>query len=336
MSHLATYLLIALLAFCQSASAQACGTGAAADCSAIDDEDAAETAVQLLQTDATIHGVQMDRASGSLSMAYLPYNFGHTVSKLALENGIEWGDCAERTDPSQPYEGTCLGHMKNEATGCELMYTPGKYWPQDLAEQYFGNKTIFGIFRDPYERIMSQFRGSGAAEYPELHAACDVNNGVKALMRDIIAGNEFANNCNYLPQAEFFDAPFGVTVAIDNRFFPDSMNSFLDSQGYEALHIADEEVNHISGCNDNWVGDLDCEARGLVYQHFKRDFDLACEQFGYCNTSENICLTRIHEMCPETLFAWNEEQWQYEPLDQVQLNAVSSTACTATELNVQS
>ena len=40
-------------------------------------------------------------------------------------------------------------------------------------------------------------------------------------------GEPFANNCNFLPQAEFFEAPFGATVGVDNRRFPDSMNELF-------------------------------------------------------------------------------------------------------------
>jgi len=269
----------------------------------------------------------------NLVMAYIPYNFGHTVALKAMENGIEWGDCGERIDEGIPYSGTCLGHQTNEATGCENMYTPGKYWPSDLAEEYFGDKQIFGLLRDPYERMVAQFRGSGASMYPELHAACDINNGVKQMMRDIMASDQFAANCNHLPQAEFFDQPFGATIASDVRFFPDDMNDLLESKGLSALHIADEEVDHITGCNDHWAGDLDCEARGLVYQYYQRDFELICKELGHCDLDENVCLTRVEEMCPTTLFAWDAENWEFEPISDSQLMSFQSTHCTIQDLS---
>ena len=39
--------------------------------------------------------------------------------------------------------------------------------------------TIFGILRDPYERMVAQFRGTYRLEHPEL--GCDVDAGVKIL-----------------------------------------------------------------------------------------------------------------------------------------------------------
>eukprot|EP00913_Durusdinium_trenchii_P024188 g22710.t1 len=82
------------------------------------------------------------------------------------------------------------------------------------------------ILRDPYERLVAQFRGTYRLEHPEL--LCDVDAGVKMMLQNYLAevqaGNPWAENCNYLPQAEFFDQPFGGTIFVDNRHFPDSMN----------------------------------------------------------------------------------------------------------------
>mmetsp|Transcript_166324 Transcript_166324/g.404111 ORF Transcript_166324/g.404111 Transcript_166324/m.404111 type:complete len:322 (-) Transcript_166324:50-1015(-) len=249
--------------------------------------------------------------SRDLAMAYLPYNFGHTVAKVALSHGIKWGDCGEREGSAA----TCIGKMKSDVTGCDLMYTPGKYWPKDLAQRYFGNRTVFGILRDPYERMVAQFRGSGYAKDPHLHAICDVNTAVKAMMRDYLeevkAGKPYAANCNKLPQAEFFDQPYGATIAVDNRHFPLSANELLMEHGYSDLLIQTEEVDHVSGCDHVWAGDLDSEAKALVRQVYGRDFELLCKHFGYCDTLEDTCITTVPGMCPSQLFTWNSQRKVY-------------------------
>lgn len=51
----------------------------------------------------------------------------------------------------------------------------------------------------------------------------------------------------------------------------------------------------------------------MILQVYRRDFDLLCQQFGYCDPNENVCLTRVPEMCPPQLFTWNEGKKVYEP-----------------------
>lgn len=254
------------------------------------------------------HQHQLARRNKSLVMSYVPFNFGHTVAEKVAAYGIKWGDCGSR-DPIED----CVGWEKSEVTGCDMMYTPGKLWPKDLAESYFGNRTIFGILRDPYERLVAQFRGTYRLEHPEL--LCDVDAGVKMMLQNYLAevqaGNPWAENCNYLPQAEFFDQPFGGTIFVDNRHFPDSMNEVFKDFGY-GIHIATAEVSHVSGCDEKWAADLSQETRDLVYQVYHRDFELLCKHFGYCDRNESICLKRVPEMCPPQLFDWNSEKEMYE------------------------
>eukprot|EP00418_Pyrodinium_bahamense_P019871 CAMPEP_0179126632 /NCGR_PEP_ID=MMETSP0796-20121207/59949_1 /TAXON_ID=73915 /ORGANISM="Pyrodinium bahamense, Strain pbaha01" /LENGTH=300 /DNA_ID=CAMNT_0020825387 /DNA_START=53 /DNA_END=955 /DNA_ORIENTATION=- len=244
-----------------------------------------------------------------LAMAYVPYNFGHTVAAVAARRGIQWGDCGSRFGSPA----ACLGHRRSEVTGCELMYTPAKHWPQDEAHEVFGNRTVFGILRDPYERLVAQFRGSGLLSAPDLYLSCDVSGYVKRTLKKYLAdGNPYANNCQALPQAEFFDQPFGATVAVDNRRFPESANELLTDHGYTDILIQHGDVAHVSGCDHKWAGDLDEEARALVREVYARDFYLLCQHFGYCDTEENVCLTHIKGMCPEQLFSWNKDKMVYE------------------------
>mmetsp|Transcript_83683 Transcript_83683/g.200767 ORF Transcript_83683/g.200767 Transcript_83683/m.200767 type:complete len:282 (+) Transcript_83683:47-892(+) len=258
--------------------------------------------MSLLQTGQKLHT--------ELTMTYVPFNFGHTVAEKAAQHGIKWGDCGSRA----PIEG-CIGWMKSEVTGCDLMYTPGKYWPQTLAETYFGNRTAFGILRDPYERLVAQFRGTYRLQHPEFQ--CDANAAVRSMMEEYLealeSGNPWYNNCNYLPQAEFFDQPHGAHIAIDNREFPESMNQIFRKTGNEHLEIATEEVAHVGGCDTQWAADLDSETRALVRKVYHRDFQLLCERFGYCDAEENTCLTRVPQMCPPQLYEWNTEAKMYEP-----------------------
>lgn len=243
-----------------------------------------------------------------LVMAYVPYNFGHTVAKEVDKMGVKWGDCGSRSgNPS-----SCIGHNMSSITGCPLMFTPGKYWPKDAAQMYFGSRTVFGILRDPYERLVAVFRGSGRELAPDLYPSCNVSAFVKRTMgwyiNSIKSGKPYVKNCKFLPQAEFFDQPYGATVAVDNRRFPASMNTLLTAHGYKDVQIRTEEVEHVSGCDHVWAGDLDPEAKALVRQVYGRDFELLCKHFGYCDALENTCIVGVPGMCPSQFFSWNSEQ----------------------------
>mmetsp|Transcript_53113 Transcript_53113/g.151337 ORF Transcript_53113/g.151337 Transcript_53113/m.151337 type:complete len:295 (+) Transcript_53113:65-949(+) len=233
----------------------------------------------------------------NLAMAYVPYNFGFTVAhSLPLE---QWG-------PLSP-----VGQEVSSVTGCPLMYTPGKHWPKEAAERYFGNRTVFGILRDPLERLVAQFRGSGKWDVPAEHAACDVNAGVKKLLQDYNAsGNPYWKECRLLPQAEFFDMPYGITEPIDNLRFPTSANEMLEAHGY-SIHIEQKDIRHVSGCDDKWAGDLDADTRRLAQDIYTRDYELLCQHFRYCEAGESRCLQHVHGMCPEQLFLWSKGAGRY-------------------------
>jgi len=270
--------------------------------------------VSLLQTSAHItdkRHIEAAKYSEDVVMAYLPYNFGHSVAAQANKAlGIQWGDCGSRSDSS-----VCLGNLRSEVTGCTLKYTPGKYWPEDLAKSYFGNKTIFGIIRDPYERMVAQFRGSYRHTDPVLNEQCNVSEGVKRMMNEYLAnveaGNPYVDDCQHLPQAEYFDQPYGVTEAIDNRFFPQTMNAFFAAHDLDALQLETSQIAHVSGCDHVWSADLDQEARELVQKVYKRDFEFLCEKFQYCDLKDNTCVHGVPSMCPDSVFTWNTAQSMY-------------------------
>jgi len=265
-----------------------------------------------------------------LVLMHIPFNFGHTIEKVAaFGTGVgamaAYGAIQALEDSSlmnvrgqwamlettKQYGGKVWGHLYPElhqvsdVTGCPMYFTPGKYWPQALADKYFNNKHVFGMLRDPYERLVAFFRGNikgyGGA-YPEFINTCDVNGAVKQMMRKYLAGGMYAENCTFLPQAEYFDSPNGITVAVDNRRFPESANELFAARN-STWRIKTEDLIHVWYCPEVWAGDLDCEAKALVRQVYARDFELLCKHFGYCDTDESCCIKGVPYMCPSDLAA---------------------------------
>merc|ERR1712039_1071905 len=120
-------------------------------------------------------------------------------------------------------------------TGCEMYFTPQKYWPKELLKKKFDGKVIFGMLRDPYERLIAQFRGNikgyGSGWDPEDHKACNVNAALKKAMKQLkiekANGNIFSSRCTYVPQADYFDGEYGIQVPVNNRAFPDTVHTLF-------------------------------------------------------------------------------------------------------------
>ena len=74
----------------------------------------------------------------------------------------------------------------------------------------------------------------------------------------------YAHGCVYLPQPEFFeDNEYGITLPVNNRDLPDSMNKVFERHGYYDMLISTPGILHVGNCNEVWSGDFDAETRGL-------------------------------------------------------------------------
>lgn len=273
------------------------------------------------------------RSGNDLVLMHVPYNFGHTIERAAmfaqsvprefvagyLQTMGTWGQQGRQQSWSEVRkqlrsDGEVWGHfnpdlqVNSNISGCAMYFTPQKYWPKDLAQRYFGNKTIFGMLRDPYERLVAMFRGDmadyGSAGMGEYIKTCDVNMGLKTMLKEYIkSDNKFMSGCTFLPQADFFDGEFGITLPIDNRRMPASVNELFDAHGYGSWHIRQQDIFHVNKCAQKWAADLDSETRGLIRQVYARDFDLLCKHFGYCDFEENTCISGVPQMCPDRVRA---------------------------------
>eukprot|EP00438_Fugacium_kawagutii_P004400 Skav233169 [mRNA] locus=scaffold7441:11645:16873:+ [translate_table: standard] len=234
-----------------------------------------------------------------------------TAVKAAVEANPEaklWGGVAPE-----------LQELSN-VTGCPLYFTPPKYWPKDLAQSYLSGKKVFGIVRNPLERLVAMFRG-GYSEYgsfpPHFRESCDVNGAIRWLMQSLMNGtvSKYASQCTFIPQAEFFEGPFGVQIAVDNLHFPESLNRMLVYNDLGQAAVEQNVILQIAGCDNVWAGDVDEETKSLVYKYFQADFDLLCQRFGYCDKgTRNTCLVQVPGMCPPKNFTWHQTLKRYVAL----------------------
>lgn len=267
--------------------------------------------------DGSVHLVE-GSGKRDLVLVHTPMNFGHTIEKVAYTNndptvkkGEFWSYAfgSERNQtlletlyrPGGVVWGAANASLtKKSAIGCAMYLTPPRMWPKSLAASYYGNKTGFGMLRDPYERLVAIFRGNLGSEYggtyQEFYSTCDVNGAVNKML-DNAAKNPYENGCVFLPSAEYFTGDYAATLPVDNTLFPTSMNSVFHQHGYNWT-IHQRDIIHVSGCDNIWAGNLTKATKKRIQLHFARDFDMRCKHFGRCDYDEVTCLKGIKGMCP--------------------------------------
>ncbi|CAE7754473.1 unnamed protein product [Symbiodinium pilosum] len=205
-------------------------------------------------------------------------------------------------------------------TGCHLYYTPPKYLPKDIGQQYYGNKSAFTFLRDPYDRAVNDFRAQvfgldsvftmncrqntslreghverESEKYRNWYRTCDVNSYLRAELPKVLAGDIYRADCHFLPQAEYFENPFANTTAIDNRNLPESFNALMVERGYFNITMPHTIHNYV--CNNISAYSLAEDVKALIRRVYARDFDLICNLFGYCDREEVTCLGQVPNMC---------------------------------------
>merc|ERR1711879_625027 len=140
---------------------------------------------------------------------------------------------------------------------------------------------------------MGQERDS--ERYRRYYETCDVNAYLKEELAKYKAGDRFRGNCALLPQADYFDPPFGIALPVDNRKFPDSFNEIMVEHDYPTMNLT--STIHNWACSNVSAYSLDTEVKQLIKEVYVRDFELLCSYFGYCDRDEMTCMEQIPSMC---------------------------------------
>lgn len=265
-----------------------------------------------------------DGYNTQLQFIHIPCTFGHTVEESGLKGALkedgkmqvdsikggqmQWGEMIPQLD------------QLSDVTGCNLFYTPTKYWPPELQRSLLANRTLFAMLRDPYDRMANEFRMQvggidsvftktfrkdisqreghlerEAEQYQQFYKNCDVNAYLQTELKKYLAGDRFRTNCHLLPSSEFFDVGSGMSVEpIDERKIPDSFNQFMEK--HQASPRMEASM-HNFWCNEISAYSLNEETKGLIRKVYAEDFRLACKYFGYCDDHELFCHENIPDMC---------------------------------------
>jgi len=299
------------------------------------------------------------RGIRDLAMVHVPTNWGHTVEMLGLGIHVHQ-DKSDVAGTSKtfglatwmayssllPRDGGLLSQrsviqsmMKTDGeiwgmmdidlrvaspVGCDLYYAPQKYWPREIAQKYFRDRKVFGIIRDPYDKLVNEFRmqilpftsmyagvsrkkvskreGIMEREAPPytgpfgMYSRCDVNAFLR-LELEKVRKNRFRANCHFVPQSEYLEGEYGITLPVDARKLPDSFNHLMGEHGYS---FRMNNTFHNVVCPNVWAGSLDADVKETIRELYADDFDFLCKTWGYCNRDEMFCMRNMSHMCPES------------------------------------
>mmetsp|Transcript_20023 Transcript_20023/g.56311 ORF Transcript_20023/g.56311 Transcript_20023/m.56311 type:complete len:305 (-) Transcript_20023:6-920(-) len=288
---------------------------------------------------ALARGLHVGHASGGaggqrdLAFVHVPMNFGNSIaltaavgsgSKLEYQNVTKaaaggWEAVTPLVRPGAPVWGPLNPDLQATSEyGYPMYYTPQKHWPKDLAGRYFGNRTVFGLLRDPYERLVAYFRAGVAGvarawDFTPDGRVCagELSEFAKSHLRPALASPASRPDVNVHRQADFFDGEYGITHPLDLDSFPASANSFLREHGYDTT-IGVNDMIHVVGCDNTWAGHFDKEARHMIKEYYSRDFELRCSHFGHCDHKPDHCLKHVPGMCPGQVFRWDRAEQLYK------------------------
>jgi len=239
-----------------------------------------------------------DVVSAAASLSHIKNASARSQKYLSLVRASRNLDAVHQSvQPNAELWGNMIPHLRHvePRSGCQMANAPPRLWSPYDADKYFGQKVTFGILRNPYERMVAIFRESQPV-------GCDVNKAVKQWLSDKLLGRGHdlghVMECQLGTQAEYFEKPFGITVPLDSRDFPQAVNDLLRDHGYEGFHIRAEDLPRVTACPGLSAADLDARSRWLVKRIYRRDFELLCRHFGACDDKELSCLPQIPGNCP--------------------------------------
>jgi len=294
-----------------------------------------------------------NRGYRDLAMVHVPTNWGHTMEMLGLGKDVHQddGDIGGTLSASirvlssniLPREGktsqrSVIDEMKKpggevwaemepqlrrmSSVGCDMYYTPQQHWPENIATSYFRNRNVFGVIRDPYDKLVNEFRmqvmpfasvyagvtrqqvsereGTMEREEPPytgfggIYDRCDVNEFLR-LELPKVKKNPYRANCHFVPQVEFLKGENAINLPVDARKLPESFNQLMDEHGYE---FRMDDTMHNMLCPGLWAGSLEDDVKGMIKEMYAEDFDFLCKTWGYCNRNEMFCMKGMTYMCP--------------------------------------
>ena len=188
--------------------------------------------------------------NNTLFFIHIPKNAGTSIEDVAKKHNINWGRFYSF-------------NINDKYKKCSKWHIPPKYYEND-----YKNKKLFCIVRNPYTRIVSEFKYSHQGEQNKEN----LNKWIKSLPHEF-NNNKFLNDCHLLPQTEF----------IKNK--DDSINKEIEILRFENLNIDFKNLLNKYNYKDMKLPmnnkskvnlthrDLNNESKNIIKKIYKTDFE---------------------------------------------------------------
>ena len=214
-----------------------------------------------------------------LKFVHIPKNAGTSIENIALKNNIKWGfrDWTKKDDNNKLIENSWKGFKKhgnwiNRSTNnthnnksCYPWHQP----PDELGRDIYKKEDdLFCVVRNPYDKIISAYKyGNGKNSSKE-----GLNKFIKEKLSEF-KKNERWNGCHILPQHKYTHGNIKCENILKFENLDNDFNKLNNKYNIKNIKL---EKNNKSKSKLN-INDLTHESKQLIYNVYKKDFDL----FGY-------------------------------------------------------
>lgn len=203
--------------------------------------------------------------SNDIVFIHIPKTGGTSIEEAGLKQGIDWGY-------SKGKSGWFATGMHGES--CNRRHTPPYLHPDD-----YSNKETFCIVREPYSRMISEYRYLRDEHWGGVYGvrrkeSCveGLNKWVQDTLRQYIY-THFMHDCHVIPQSQFIWGPDGQRWCQNILRFErltDSVNSFMKSRAVPVQLTSHQ--NEAKQCPDLSARDFTAETLQMVQLFYRDDF----------------------------------------------------------------
>ena len=196
-----------------------------------------------------------------MTFIHIPKNAGTFIEELGKENGYKWGIYNDFTKKPKPNN------------RCSHWHIPPRYFKDD-DKKYFKNSKSFCIFRDPHERIISEFKYINRRN-KNIVTKDNLNKYIHSLPNKI-EKDKLAQDCHLIPQYEYIYDTNGDRFCDEILDFK-NLNADIHNLnskyhlGLKNINTSKKNDTSFSGLTKN---DLDEQSVKIIESLYAKDFKL--------------------------------------------------------------
>jgi hypothetical protein len=187
-----------------------------------------------------------------LRFIHIPKNAGTTIEDLGEKHGLKWGR---------------YGEKKASNVRCNHWHVPARYSKQNY------NEDTFCVVRDPYERILSEYKYVHRKDYKKWDNKEDLN---KWIQKQLSKKPNFSHDCHLLPQTDYIFDENGEQVCTHILNIKNLKNEFNSLMKYHhpSVVMNNEKQNTTDMFKNIHKNDLSKKTKEMIHDYYKDDFKL--------------------------------------------------------------